>query len=273
MAQRTLTIVSANGKPFNKVLNIASPCAVILYGYGADLGDFKVYADSLKENELKAKYGQDIIIERIYGKTSFFNFFINFDLTKYKISELHIFAHSFGAGLSFPYHEYDDATGTSTNPEVQEQINKLRTYNKTTYTYDEVVDIEPNLLTDHFLTLLSFVLLPLSINLFNINGFIKIWGCNSGIENWIYGSSETIDYYWRALNDKNTPKPSIAQAIADFFRVKTYGATSGSHSEVLVNGKWITSQEYKNIHKKWPSTKLPHRLHPDKGNYIEFNPR
>ena len=55
-------------------------------------------------------------------------------------------------------------------------------------------------------------------------GFIKLWGCNSAVEKWQYSDEDKNGrlhyedtanpdgYYWRALNTRNTPKPSIAPA-------------------------------------------------------------
>ena len=89
--------------------------------------------------------------------------------------------------------------------------------------------------------------------LFSKKAKIKIWGCNSGIGNWIYSDEDErgnqvhdLDapasyYYWRALNEQNRPTPSIAQAFANYFQVSTYGATSGSSIQVLHQGRWIAT--------------------------------
>ena len=79
-------------------------------------------------------------------------------------------------------------------------------------------------------------------------------------------------YYWRAFNEFNTPKASIAKSLAKFFNRKVYGAKSGTSIEVKYNRKWISSQQHKNKVGHWPSGSLPHRLVPDKGTYHEYLP-
>ncbi len=109
---------------------------------------------------------------------------------------------------------------------------------------------------------------------------IKIWGCNSGVENWVYSDggvvdprNNAVDYYWRALNEFNSPKPSIASAFAQFFNVRVYGARSGAHIEVRHQGRWIKSSQYKQNVGHWPGPKLPLKLVPDKGSYHEYLPK
>ena len=80
------------------------------------------------------------------------------------------------------------------------------------------------------------------------------------------------EYYWRAFNTGNTPKPSIAQALASFLGVQVFGASSGAHIEVSVHNLWITSTQFKNQTGRWPGPPLPLRLQPDRGDYATFHP-
>jgi hypothetical protein len=106
-----------------------------------------------------------------------------------------------------------------------------------------------------------------------------LWGCNTGIEHWTYSDNGTADprntdapYYWRALNEKNTPKPKFAQAFAMYLKRVVYGASSGSHIEVLHRGAWVSSDKYKVAVGEWPAGSLVHRLQPDRGNYHAYKP-
>jgi hypothetical protein len=112
--------------------------------------------------------------------------------------------------------------------------------------------------------------------------FFADWRCS---DNYPDGSSvydPTIDvdpvnpafrYWWRALNTHNVPKPSVAQAIADFFGTPTFGARSGSSIQVLYKEQWVSSTRYKTSTSKWPGEAQILRLHPDRGDYLEFKPR
>jgi len=115
---------------------------------------------------------------------------------------------------------------------------------------------------------------------------MKIWGCNSGITGWVYTDDDSAThhsvsdqnasadfYYWRTLNTRNVPKPSIAQALADYFGIRVYGAGSGSHIEVQRRGEWITSDKFKAETGRWPGAPQTLRLHPDRGVYKKFDPR
>ena len=125
---------------------------------------------------------------------------------------------------------------------------------------------------------------------FDKNAKIKIWGCNSGVSNWIYSdpTSETdhdaatgdpdapaLYYYWRSLNEINTPKPSIAQAFADYFNVTTYGAGSGSSIQILYKGKWMWADKknLKAIGRRYVGEADVLRLEPTGGVYYEYKPR
>jgi hypothetical protein len=85
-------------------------------------------------------------------------------------------------------------------------------------------------------------------------------------------AATALVYYWRALNEQNVPKPSIAQAFADYFGITVKGALSGANIEVKSDGKWISSKAYKDKVGHWPGPKQIVRLQPTKGNYNDFAP-
>jgi hypothetical protein len=97
-----------------------------------------------------------------------------------------------------------------------------------------------------------------------------VWGCFGGYENYDYSPS---NLYWGALNYKNYPKISIAHGFAKLCNQPAFGSPeSGTHMEVFENGKWVKTDEYKNLHGSYPSGTMRHRMRPDKGDYIEFKP-
>jgi len=236
--------------------------ALIVYGSGAELGNFKVFADHLKK-KLEKTYPSRVLVEHIEDKDLFFQYLEGLEVD-YCIKELHIFSHSFGAGLALNYH------GT-TGQERRANALRAATAAGTTLTYDEVVKAEISLLTDDYLRADILAKQAIYQSKLDAGGFIKIWGCNAGIDNWLY-SDDAGPVYWSRLMLKNVPKPSIARATAHFFQRNTYGAQSGAHVEVKDAGVWITSQEYKEKHGSWPSGALEHRLHPDRGSYQEYAP-
>ncbi len=65
--------------------------AVIVYGDGGGLGNFKVFADSLHKELLK-KYTK-IVLKYVNRDTTFFDVINSVDKND-KIEELHIFSHS-----------------------------------------------------------------------------------------------------------------------------------------------------------------------------------
>jgi len=75
--------------------------AVITYGDGGELGNFKIFADSL-EKELIKKY-TTVIVKYVNRDTKFFDLIDSLDNSKQEIAEFHIFAHSIGAGLFLGY--------------------------------------------------------------------------------------------------------------------------------------------------------------------------
>ena len=255
--------------------------AVLLYGYGAELGNFKFFADDLATELVKSKKFDkaNIIIKETLSRDAFFQALQDLSPNQ-KIKELHVFSHSIGAGLYVGYHE---TTATAN------RMAAMQRYQGTSakITYQEVLDAETGgILTDH---LSQAPLKGLSAQLklkFAPGASLKIWGCNAGVSGWVYsdvvdaaGTRFTSDenesalvYYWRALNTQNTPKPSISQALADYFGVPVLGAGSGSHIEVRHEGKWLKSDVFKSKTGKWAGEPHTLRLHPDKGDFNEFKP-
>jgi hypothetical protein len=237
--------------------------ALIIYGRGAELGDFSIFARSLQEN-LKKTYRNHIIVKHIEKKKDFFNY-LETTSFKFYVKELHIFSHSFGAGLALGYRSQE---GRNSRMRVyQNALNEGRSV-----TYEEVLKAEVGIIfTDDLINFDKTKQTKIRKIFSKQDAFIKIWGCNAGVAGWIY-TDDPGQYYWQALNTKNTPKPSIAKAIASFFNVKVWAAYSGSHIEVFFDKKWITTDEYKRQYGSYPPGNLPHRLHPDKGDYKAYEP-
>jgi hypothetical protein len=196
-----------------------------------------------------------------------------------KIKELHVFSHSIGAGLYVGYHEATAAANRAAAVSLFQGTS-------TKISYDQVLNAETGgILTDHLIRdPLKSGKSALQAK-FAATATAKLWGCNSGVSGWIYTDYNTASrgyvsdqdapadyYYWRALNTRNMPKPSIAQALADYFGVTVYGAGSGSHIEVQYGGKWITSTKYKEVTGRWAGEPQTLRLHPDAGDYNGFAP-
>ena len=245
--------------------------AIIAYGDGGELGDFKVFSNTLKK-ELSKKYTK-VLVQYVNRDTKFFSLIQSVDSTKEEIAELHIFSHAIGAGLFLGYKDY--AIAMSRNALVMSKRKAGKNV-----TYHEAINTEIGAIqTDDFKYGAFLKKRADYQNKFSVGAFIKLWGCNSGVKGWIYSDGGVVDpkdtsapYYWRAFNEFNTPKPSIAQAMAKFFNQKVYGAKSGANIEVHHNKRWISSQQYKNQVGHWPSGILPHRLVPDKGVYNEYLP-
>jgi hypothetical protein len=187
---------------------------------------------------------------------------------------LHIFSHSIGSGIFIAYG--DLSVGEVRNLAFDRAYRADRRI-----TFEEVVDAEVGaVLTDDFLRPRYLRLRESIRSRFSSSATIKIWGCNSGIRRWIYSDGsgitdprdESVSYYWRALNERNVPKPAVAQAFADYFNLTCYGAGSGSHCEVLSRGHWETTEQYRSETGRWPSGALLHRLQPDRGRYNAFTP-
>jgi hypothetical protein len=247
--------------------------AVIIYGNGGELGSFKVFSDSLKL-ELQSKY-KKIVTKYVNRDYEFVNSLIAIPDKDEKIAELHIFCHAIGAGLFIGYH--DPALASERNHLYQTAAAAGRKVK-----YSEVVQVESgSIQTDDLHMTPKFISERDNLRkLFTAKAFIKIWGCNSGIEDWLYSDAgvtdpndTTVPYYWRAFNEFHSSKPSIAQAFADYFKVNVFGARSGSSIQVFSNKTWMSSKDFKQTVGHWPSGSLPHRLAPDKGGYHEYFPR
>lgn len=246
--------------------------ALILYGRGGDLGKFEIFARSLGTQLHTA--GKKFVRQSIERRTAFFDYLHAppFAATE-KIAELHVFAHSIGGGLFLAYGDPSVAAGRIATFEAAQRA-------KRRVTYDEVVAAEAgSVLTDDLVRAPFDAMRTRIAANFAPTATIKLWGCNSAIKNWVYSDNGTSDptdtrapYYWRALNERNVPKPSVAQALATYLQRTVYGASSGSHIEVLHNGHWVTSAQYKAALGQWPSGVLVHRLSPDRGKYDAYTP-
>ncbi len=245
--------------------------AIIIYGDGGELGSFKLFADN-QSKILRKKY-KKVITQYANRDFQFFNWIQSVNNSTEQIEELHIFSHAIGAGLFLGYK--DSGIAANRNALVA-RANKMGRR----ITYHEALNTEIGAIQTDDLKIGAIVKKKANLQKKFLNSaFIKIWGCNSGIKGWVYSDGGIVDpkdtsvaYYWRAFNEFNTPKPSIADAMAKFFNRKVYGAKSGAHIEVMYNKRWLSSQQYKDNVGHWPSGILPHRLVPDKGDYHEYLP-
>jgi hypothetical protein len=247
--------------------------AIIIFGDGGELGSFKVFSDTLRD-DLKNKY-KKVVVKYVNRDYDFVSSLLNIPDKDEKIAELHIFCHAIGAGLFIGYKDHLISSERNRVYQTAEAAGRR-------VTYYEVVQVESGgIQTDDLIMTQNFVTERDKLKKrFSSNGFIKIWGCNSGIDNWVYSDDGVTDpndnsaaYYWRAFNEFNVPKPSIAQAFANYFKVNVFGASSGSSIQVFSKKNWISSKDYKKTVGHWPSGSLPHRLIPDKGGYHEFSPK
>jgi hypothetical protein len=167
----------------------------------------------------------------------------------------------------------------------------LRVAQKTPYT--EVLDTEVGMLFPDDLERGQYSSNKAAVRkFFSDSAIIKLWGCNSGIEGWIfsdplsdparpnadpiwvYEDAAKADYfYWRSLNIASKPKPSIAQALANNFGKPVFGATSGSHGEAIFKGAWLDNDKFKKTVGRWPAQKDILRLKSDKGDYKKYMPK
>lgn len=257
----------ATGKAHEFSIDTREPGAVIIYGRGGKLGDFEVFVRWLKKQALSDVYGDNIAVEHIERKKEFLDCLTDAKRA-FVINELHIFSHSFGTGLSLAYDDPD--LEDERHQWIRKNIDDYYSNNKLDELYDAIIAREIGILfIDDLLYIPDETTKKKLQNLFHSDdSFIKIWGCNAGSEEWIYEPNP----YWGALNHKHMPKLSIAHAFANACKVRTLGATSGSHVEVLNQGIWITSRHYKNAYGSYPSSTLPQRLKPDVGDYVAFLP-
>jgi hypothetical protein len=251
--------------------------AMLIYGRGDDLGDFKQFGDDLVTRGLRSKYGLGIQAFRADRRDAFFD---ALSKAKAPIKELHIFSHSFGAVLVLGYHDEG----------LIDARDSMRDFYRGQRTPQQVVlNTEKGLLLVHDLFRAPYAGLRDGLRRkFASGAFIKIWGCNSGVANHVYtdpmerdrrqlvvdssGYTASPDYrvgaefYWLALNGGRLP--SIAQAIATYFNVPVFGATSGSHIEMNARGHWLSASRIA----RPIVARDDIRLHPDRGSYVEFKP-
>lgn len=250
---------------------------LLMHGRGGDLGDFKVFSDSQKKVIEKADKDAVIVQESTERKERFREVLEAWPVAN-RIKELHIWSHSIGAGLFLGYG--DPILSIARNALVTDLQSKGRKP-----TFEEVRTTEIGALFTDDLVVSPFTGTKAIVAAkFAKAAIVKLWGCNAAISDWVYtdtgaGNSLISDptdisaaYYWRALNERNRPKPSIAQAMADFFGVTVYGASSGSNIQVIKDGAWMATDAYKKKFHKYPPGSLPHRLHPAKGNYAPYTP-
>lgn len=244
---------------------------VIAYGDGGELGNFKLFADTLAK-KLKKVYSK-VIVEYTNRDHKFFDLIKSVDSSKEELAELHVFSHAIGAGLFLGYK--DQAISMLRQRAFAKALNS-----NSRLSYRQVVNIEVGAIqTDDFKVGKLLASQDELRKKFAKDGIIKIWGCNSGVNGWVYSDGGVVDpndktepYYWRAFNEFYSPKPSIAQVFATFFNVPVYGATSGANVHVKHKNNWISSAEYKKQVGHWPSGSLPHRLIPESGVYNEYLP-
>lgn len=256
---------------------MASNYYLLIHGRGGDLGNFKVFSDSQKKAIQNADKDA-VIVQESTERAKRFREVLEAWPAANRIKELHIWSHSIGAGLFLGYQ--DPAISTERNA----LIARLQALGRNP-TFEEVRTTEVGaLFTDDLVSTPFTATKAIVAPKFAKGAIVKIWGCNAAISNWVYSDtaadgSQILDptdnsavYYWRALNERNRPKPSIAQALADFFGVRVYGASSGSNIQVIKDGAWVSTEAYKKKFQKYPPGSLPHRLHPAKGNYAPYDP-
>lgn len=255
---------------------MADEIALVFYGRGDSLGNFKFFADDLVVTELAGFDKKNIIIKNVERRKDFFDF-LNTNPFPAKIKEFHIYSHAYGGALSLGYH--DPVIGNS-----RALIADTKKGGKANYL--SVLDNEVgSLFSDDFIRKPYSDFKPKLQGLFAKDAKIKIWGCNSGVEGWTYsdslGSTYVYEpdapadyYYWRALNELNVPKSSVAQAFANYFQVKTFGARSGSSIQVKYQGVWQSPASFmKKTKRKTVGEAEILRLSPDKGDYYEYVPK
>jgi pimeloyl-ACP methyl ester carboxylesterase len=146
--------------------------ALVIYGRGADLGNFKFFADDLVTTEL-ASYGKsNISINNVERRDAFFQLLLKPPLI---IRELHIYSHSIGGGLYLGYKDHDldrDRGIAAANGKLGSYLTVLNTEKGAVLTDD--------LIRPPYIGYRDRIRAN-----FDSNAKIKIWGCNSGVTNWV----------------------------------------------------------------------------------------
>ena len=256
---------------------MASTYYLLMHGRGGSLGDFKVFSDTHRKAIMRADKDA-VVVQESTERAKRFREVLESWPSANKIKELHIWSHSIGAGLFLGYQDPTIAA------ERVALVTRTQAAGRNP-TFDEVRENEIGALFTDDLLVSPYTATKATVRpKLQKDAFVKIWGCNAAIDNWVYtdtgpGGALITDpadtsatYYWRALNERNRPKPSIAQAFADFFDVKVFGASSGSNIQVIHGGAWVSTDAYHKKFSKHPPGTLPHRLHPTKGDYNAFTP-
>lgn len=249
--------------------------ALIVYGRGDSLGNFKFFADDLVTTELTSYAKADISIKHIERRDAFFELLLN---PPFIIKELHILSHSIGGGLFLGYGD----------PALQEErIKIVDLKHGGRANYQSVMNAEKGaVLTDDLVRAPYDGYRDAIRKKFAPDAKIKIWGCNSGWVGWQYSDEDAqgrdvydiyapaTSYYWRALNEYKSPKPAVAQAFADYFKLATYGGGSGSNIQVMFKGKWIWLDKFTKITgRKFVKEADVLRLAPTEGDYNAYQPK
>jgi hypothetical protein len=236
--------------------------ALILYGRGGGLCNFKYFVDDLITLDAKEKFASKVKSAHTTRRADAIS---HIESCPFSIKELHIFTHSIGGGLFLSYGESTMSHARNVTFQKAAKLGRKVTYN-------EVVDTEVGaILSDHLIQPSLAGKKSVLQKKFAAGATIKIWGCNSGIPNWTY-NDDGGSFYWEALNLKNTPKPAIAQAIANYFNVETFGAESGASIQVKHKGRWIYADQYKRYTGKYAGEPETLRLNPTKGTFVSYKP-
>ncbi|PCK06699.1 MAG: hypothetical protein COA42_17130, partial [Alteromonadaceae bacterium] len=148
----------------------AEEIAMIIYGQGGELGNFEVFAKTLHKDLIKKHTSAEV--KFVTRDNDFFSVLNSIPVGK-KLSELHIFSHSIGAGLFLGYKD----------PLISNQ--REFTYRKAQrdgrkVTYSEAVKTETGAIqTDDFYLSNITAIRDALRKKFTNTAFIKIWGCNS----------------------------------------------------------------------------------------------
>jgi len=142
--------------------------AIELYGDGGELGDFKIFANNVAKG-LASKYSK-VVLEYVNRDTQFFDLLRGIDVTKEKIGEMHIFAHSIGAGLFLGYK--DPAIAARRQAVYVSAFDANRKV-----TYKQAVAVEVGAIQIDDFRVGSILAMKNDLRkIFSSKSFIKIWG-------------------------------------------------------------------------------------------------